>query len=402
MSKIIKQISKSPEVYVIPFPKKTNDVYIDVYFKEGSYDEYDNKQGLLHLLEHYLLASFDILSKYSIYANAGIMAEKSHFYIEGNKREIKSKIDFFFKSMFDLRFDNKKILEQEKLSIINELNARYNKTDFQTFNKLREVLFGESSSATRNINKEIKNIKRFTLEDCKEKYDEILFKSNIKIFIGAYKPDKELTDLVINTLNKYKLKNSKLKEHIKPKITKKKYSKAKLPGRRGKYVYITFPGYSLKNKIEDRFTQYLFNKIFVSSSENTLFKKLREEGIYSVHYNFSTYKNFGLTSFYSHVDNEYVDKFIDVIKSALSDSANNGFKKNNINKTKKSIIETSEKRWKDNSSRYADIIHQVILEEEVITLEKDREIFRNIDNNKLKKVAKNIFDFRKAKITVIG
>ena len=85
--KMFEKIKDYPETFLLNAPKKTEDVFLDVYILGGTVIEEQSKSGIGHLLEHYLLEKTSKEFGSEIKINGNIAKERTIIYakIEKNK-----------------------------------------------------------------------------------------------------------------------------------------------------------------------------------------------------------------------------------------------------------------------------------------------------------------------------
>jgi len=226
---------------------------------------------------------------------------------------------------------------------------------------------------------EVRNIKKFSLQTCARKHEELLSSGNIVIFIGAYLPSQKFLNEIVNLVKRYHFSVSPETNHKKLAVPKRLVKHATLAGRRGTYVYLVYPGYTLDDVPEKRIAQSIFSQTFTHISNSEVFKKLRERGIYSISYRNNMCRRFGL-------------------KKIQKDGLNPERLKERIKQARQDI----ERRWKDNDKRYGDIIDDILNGHSAFTLNDSKKCLEKIDNNHMKKIAKEFFNEKNMNTLTIG
>jgi len=402
MSGVIKKLANAPDIYFIPFPTKTDEVYIDVYFRGGMYDEPKKDAGLTHTLEHYLWTMFGEKVNYSIETNAQVSGEASRFYIETTQHKAIAHMQAFFNSLFTPDFTNQDVFNRERLTIINELNTAFNDTEDRLHYIFRRTLFGEESPVARSFEEEVRNIKKFSLQTCARKHEELLSSGNIVIFIGAYLPSQKFLNEIVNLVKRYHFSVSPETNHKKLAVPKRLVKHATLAGRRGTYVYLVYPGYTLDDVPEKRIAQSIFSQTFTHISNSEVFKKLRERGIYSISYRNNMCRRFGLTMFFTHLETGKETEFVSIVRKGLKKIQKDGLNPERLKERIKQARQDIERRWKDNDKRYGDIIDDILNGHSAFTLNDSKKCLEKIDNNHMKKIAKEFFNEKNMNTLTIG
>ncbi|MFC1757023.1 hypothetical protein ACFLZC_02630, partial [Patescibacteria group bacterium] len=188
----IKKLKTDLDSYIVKLPQKTNNVYFQFLLKEGYFKEKNSLFGLKHLTEHYITRLMAEDSDNKLNTSASVGDYDTSYYLETTKRKAQQNIAQFLQILTNPDFSKQTILNFEKKAILNELTVKYNENKNKIWQKINESFFAGKSIYNRSRLFQIKNIKKFTLEDLEKFHKRNLRKNNLIILVGFYGPNKKL------------------------------------------------------------------------------------------------------------------------------------------------------------------------------------------------------------------
>ena len=235
----------------------------------------------------------------------------------------------------DEGFDNE-IVELEKRLLIEEIeNLKNNKVTY-SINKLYSYMF-KGEIASLNINGKIENIKKITNKDLYKYYKENFLNNKIIISVCGNLNYFDIKKLIIkyfknlNNTSNYQildLEEKKIKEFTKIE-EKDEITQAKL-----NIGYRTH----IRRNDDLYYPMYLANAILGSYMHSKLFTQVREkEGL--AYYISSFYDPFkGILVIYAGIEYKNLNKTLEIINKQIDDIKNGNITKNELEITKKQII----------------------------------------------------------------
>lgn len=400
-----KQLSKKPQIYLINFPQKTDEVFLDIFFHLGKIFEGKKYKGCGHAFEHYVLGV--VRKKYTAHRfrkmNGNIGKELLSFYIESKKRKIVSDAKCFLKEILCPDFSHRDVFSYEIKSIKNEWINLRNDPEYKIFRKVQEFTLGRRCPYVYLEVENLKEIEKLSLGQVESYYKELLIHSEPIFFIGGYKLDgkliSELTKIIFENVASFKFKKL---QHPECQVSEGKKKIFYLKDiKDGAYAFVAFPA-SPRQSRDPRIIigTKMLSRIIIGSSKFGILEKIRQRGIYSVDYRYWMGQRVALLSFFSHLSNDQVDDFVHLLKSELDFLKKNEISKSFFSEIVSNYRKWQKKDWGDNVKRYSWIIENLIWDGEVTNPKGYSKIYSRISSKFLKSLAKKIFDWNKANLII--
>ncbi|MEW5908158.1 MAG: insulinase family protein [Patescibacteria group bacterium] len=401
----IQKISSGPDFYYIPFPQKTNDVYLEINLKTGSIHGNNKELGIGHLLEHYLVGQLrrNKMTQ-NLETNGAVLKEQTNYYLKSSKNKILRESKYFLDGILNPDFSDKKIFFSEKVSLLNELNAKINSIEEQGNRIIFKARFDKDYSYSRTKLDELKNLKNKTIKDIKNYYKKFFIKSNLVITLSGYKLNKKIIKKVDNMIKTYAI--SKKKEGFK--LQSCRYSGFKIIKNKNNFikkdtlVLLTFPSHdSYEVKPWQRLGIDAVCKI-LSGSQYGLLNDLREIGIYNLTYERLTWRRCGLIIFASFVPQNKIGLLLELFVKKIKEIKIGEISKEKLRKIliddKKAVKET----FMDSIERLDWLTYDLINYGKIIPLKEDIKNINKIDDKFIKNLSNKILRRNKLNIIFLG
>jgi predicted Zn-dependent peptidase len=389
--------------------KKIKLIYINIGVKIGSDTETIKTLELSHFMEHLFtlltsskysdgLYNRNLLSKYNIEQNAQVVTKNTDFQYVMKKKYLSKFLDMLIHSLADFTIDEKLFIN-EKNSVIEELNAIINDTDYKFESFVDKILF---KNHTRHYSQELrlKNVKNVQGKDILNFFKEFYTPDNIVIsFFGDV--DQQKTVDLFNQYNmpytntklyldekKFKLNNSKRIYHLKE---KKNTCNLKIVFNIP-YTFFDYEYYCIFSIIN--ILTYDISSILINRLRN------KEGLIYDLSGYMDLDENTNQLSFIYFETNVESDKIVKVIKIIMEE----------LDKIKEGLLDESLiKRYRESLKiKYIrdsltfqpmklidEYTKYILWGKKIVTFKDEYTNFGAVNKNNIKKIANKIFDFRK-------
>jgi predicted Zn-dependent peptidase len=387
--KPVKKILNWPVGYFIQLPQKGDDIFVDIYIKAGAITEQKVEAGIGHLLEHYLasLANDRLAGQVDIKARINDDFILFYFVIKNDHQAIET-IKTMLNLIFKPNFDDDKIFQLEKQSIIDEVKKEIDDDDF-VFERLVEKTRYLDEANSRSFVDHLDNLNNLNLKNI-ESYHRLIFTNdNVVVFLSGSTYDQQLAKVISDELGKFNLPDGKA---IYPKpqysgfevITKFKQEVT------NNYLAVTFP--CPNNALSLKESQIL--SIIMLAIKNT------HQDRFYVNYHRSQ-KNGYLIIQTRVLNDEVIDCFKD-IADMLKKLKKEGLNLNLLKTLKKKRVIEEDNDWLDNHERFIKISHDLLKDDKVYSLSETKKMIKSIELEEVKALAGKIFDQTQTNIVVYG
>lgn len=403
VKKDVVKISEKPKIYLINLPQKSDEVFFDIYSCSGKL--FENKKSVAHLLEHYLLGVFRKENRdTSLRANGFVGKEVMNLNFVCRSGEFLENLPLFLRSIFQPDLSQKKTFDYEKKAAINEFLKDSNDIASELAGRVKD--FGVLKRCPY-IQKEVcdaKEIAAVQLSDLKRFYNGHFLNSQPIFFIGAHqltsKTVAQTKRIVGNCLSGLKLRKAPQKQCFYcPKISNFQSKEIKLKNiNKGTYLFFVFPGLSIKgNTVKERLALNIFCRVFLDASNAVIFKRLREEGLYSLDYDNVFYDYVGFSNLACFSKGNNIPKVIKILKEEIDavKSRPDLIDEKMFKITCQRIINDQKTSWFDNEEKYRWIKNDLIHDGAVIGKDFYRKTLKSINQKFLSQIARKVFDWNK-------
>jgi predicted Zn-dependent peptidase len=415
---IIKNIPKVGNVlfYTNPCLQKST---ISVLWKVGSIREIHPYWGISHFIEHMMFKgtknypSAKLLSDqvYRVggYMNASTYYDKTNYYIKVPHSSLELGIKILADMMYYSLLREKDIAEESK--VVMQENKKYDSEPLSyTMDKFHSIMT-KNSNLMHNIGGTNQNLSHIRLSHIIDYLKNHYKRKNRLICIsttrGNLKKAKQLVKKYFSRRIEYgdgKKYKSHKREFLKMEEKNEKRNMnvsfshfpytgvcTKFKKLEQAHIFVGFPAYSMKDDRNN--IVYLISTILAGNMSSRLFIKLREENglVYTVSSHTNEYENYGYFSIYAGTNNEEkkINRVLELIEEEILDIKKNGFREEEIENMKKSIIEQLKMVDPDNMLMYYS--NDYIMMKRVETNEEKIKKYRAIKKEDIDRVIGDIF-----------
>jgi len=403
------KISKKPEIYLINLPQKSDEVFFDVYSPSGKL--FESKKSVAHLLEHYLVGVFCQRNTDGLLRTNGFVGEElMNLRFVCHSKDFLTNLPLFLQSIFQPDFTQKSVFNSEKKAVVNEFLKESNNVIAQVLKRTKD--FGVFKKCPY-INKDVydaKEIEAVQFSDIKKFLNAHYLHSKHTFFIGGNQLKKEVITQAKNIIAAY---FSKWKFNDGPKNLhfdsfqinnfQRKDIRLKNIGR-GTYFFLVFSGLSIKkNSVKERLTLSMFCRIIFDASNANIFKRLREEGLYSLDYENVFYDYLGFTNLACFSQQNNISKILQILKEEVEAVKNRPelINKKMVGFIRQRIINSQKSTWSDNGEKYSWIKNDLVHDNIVVDVKFYKKILTGIDQKFLSQMAKRIFNWDKCYLFIV-
>ncbi|KKP87709.1 MAG: putative zinc protease [Berkelbacteria bacterium GW2011_GWA2_35_9] len=393
-------LSKPFLVYLIDLPKPTQKVYFRLMMRAGRcFASKDNKE-LPHLLEHYLANQF--MQEKEDYS-AFVDLEHLDFFLLAKKQTFETKLNIFLKVLLQPNFRNKVVFENEKKSMLNEINGTYPTPENTVYRSVINARFRETDySISNKLTNADKHIK---LLDIKKYYHQFCHSGNITLFIGAHQLSPELIKsikkiiLSVKTL-KGKANNYPSAQYSKFSIIRKEFQTERT------FLTLTWRGTGQRGNIIDMYLSNCAMSLLIHGQQSRLFQKLRVENnlIYGVNGLVQFFNKAGYFAVSTAVETKDTLQTIELIIAEVDKIKNGEIDNKQLKLYLNECIKMIKKSWQDNWKRFDWISQDLIHRQKTLSLETLLSINNKIQKNPLliSSALKKYFDHHYLNIILVG
>ncbi len=401
--KDVVKISEKPKIYLINLPQKSDEVFFDIYSPSGKL--FESKKSTAHLLEHYLLGVFRKENKDNLLrANGFAGKEVMNLRFTCRAENFLKNLPLFLQTIFHSDFNQKKTFDYEKKAVINEFLKNSNDIASEIAKGIKDFGVFRKCPYIQNEVYDAKEISAVRLNDLEEFYNGHFLHFQPVFFIGCHKLKKEavvrVKRAISDCLSDLKLSGIHQKQHFHcPKINNFQSKEIKSKNiNKGTHLFLVFPGLSIKrNAVKERLALNIFCRVFLDASNAVIFKRLREEGLYSLDYDnvFYDYVGFSNISCFSRENN--IPKIIKILKEEIdaAKSRPDLIDKKMLKITCQRIINDQETSWFDNEEKYGWIKNDLIHDGVVIDKYFYRKTLKGINQEFLSQITRKVFNWNK-------
>lgn len=406
MTPPIKKISNKPTFYQINLPEKTEKIYLDINLKTGYADEDEKMFGVGHLIEHYLMCLlFEKKDGKNLSTNAQVGLGSTNYSLISTNKKILKEIKTFLDSVLKPNFNEAGLFNREKKVIENELRTKLNFNHRKVFDLILKKRFENKCYYSRDFSEQIKNIRNKKITHIQEYYNQFFNNQNIVFTLSGYKLDKKMVEKIFDIVKDYKISSenrTKTKQQIcnYSKFCVVKSSKIQLNN--DVLLVVSFPLF--KNTEIDQKEKIIINMIekFLSYSDLSFAKKIRNIGIYSSDFDWFSWKEAGLVIFSITVPEQKLYNFIEIFNNSICELKNGLIDQKELNYAKKKAIQNTKNAFKNNINRLNWITHDLLTLGKVVLPKEDVRDIKNIDRKSIANIIKKLFVLEKANIIFVG
>lgn len=385
-----------------------NSVTVEVFLKIGSKYESKNEFGMSHFLEHMAFKgtkkrpSPDSINKEIDSKGAGYNASTGHEWTNYHITTVKENIPWAIEMIADILsnsiYDEKEVLKERGV-IVEEIRMYEDNPIIGLGGKLINFLYGGSEIGCWDISgsvKDIEGINRNKIVSFRNKF----VNPEEMVVIIAGNVDLSAADEVKKYFEEFTNSNKEELPEIKMVTNEKNRLVIKKEVEQGHFAMAT-P--ALSSNDERKYEFKLLDIILSGNSSSRLHYRIREErGLaYYVHSISESFKEAGYWGVQSGVTLNRLGEAMDLVRKEIS-KIGNDLKEEELERAKNYLLGKT-KLAIDNSSFISNFVgSKLLLDNEVVMVEKEIERYRKIGLKEVKKLAKELFEGKRLKEVIIS
>lgn len=405
------QLTNKTNIFLVPL-KDAKSVTVLVMYPVGSRYETEKLSGVSHFIEHMMFkgtkkrpTTLDLtreIDRLGAEYNAFTSKEYTGYYIKTDGEFLEVSLDILSDMLFNSVFDLKE-MEKEKCVIVEEIRM-YNDNPIMHIESLFESLMYQGPLGWDTGGKE-KTVASFRRDDVL-KYRANYYQSQNMIVAVAGKINEKTKQLIQKFFDK-KVESKKIKEgrYVTAKLgSSDKTKRIKLEQKKTDQaqLMIGFPGLNYNSVFNP--TLAVLNIILGGSMSSRLFIQIRERrGLaYFVRSGAENFRDTGYFYVRAGLEAKNINKALQVTKSEMEKMISQGVTNKELADAKTHIHGALILSLEDSSVQANWYLRQALFMNEIKTPEEKLEEIDQVTNGDIKKLAKQIFDWSKLRVAVIG
>jgi len=393
-------------VAIVPV-KGLKSVTTEVFFKIGSKYELKNEFGISHFLEHMAfkgtkkrpLASDinkEIDSKGAGY-NASTDYEVTSYYITTTKENISWAIELLSDMLTNSVFDKDEVLKERGV-IMEEIRMYQDNPMMGLPGELTKFLYGKSDIGCWDVAGDVEDIKGVTREKVLNYRNKLINPENIVVVLAG-NVDSTAFGEVEKYFSGFSLGIGNVLPKVKIILNTEKRKEIIRPVEQGHFA-MAVPGIVRNDKRKYAFR--ILDLVLNGNSSSRLYQKIREDqGLaYYVEPVGESFVEAGYWGVQSGVKMNKLDEAMDIVRNEMVEIQNN-LKEDEVQRAKDYLLGRT-KLAMDRTSYWASLVgERLLLDDEVVDLEKELEKYKQVSMNEVLDLAKDIFKVNEIREIVI-
>ncbi len=398
MNDFYKQIGKKKNnLFWIKLPKRSNDVYLEIWVKAGfCFVDQKNKE-LPHLLEH-CIAHLLMLEDFDY--DASTRTECVVYSIKTTKKEMNNTFIKFLQAVFSPNI-SEEIFRYEKRALINEKAGQFDQPGDIISNLAQNEIVGKTWYSVSDSVDDAKLINLSDIINFHKKYYSLV---NTKAFVGAdiIKADNDI--FFEHEIDKYA--NAKTSQAILPpiKYPAKKIIKNKILNTNQVYIAFIWPGLNYKNSAKDYIEINTIKDILTNGYKSILFQELRVKRglIYWIDSELWSLSHFGIFQITTACQPEDYNDVVKVVTEIANKGIGGQMEKKEFKRRIKRDIGDTKKEWLNNKDRFDWVVWDLAIDRKFISSKEVIKINRDLTLEKLGEISKKYLGVNKMNIFTVG
>jgi len=392
------QVSHKPKIFWINLPQRSNEIFCDFVFSHLYLKPKDRKCA--HLLEHYLVALLkEQCSNSSVEIKGFVDAESIVIHFGFRVKTFLNDLSQCLSLFSQCNFQRHDIFSSEKRAVINEFIENQDKLSNQIGHRIINAKPFQNCPYFQSGVYSIQTIKKIGLQDIQNLYRQLY---QPVCFIGAHQFHKRLVFKGRNPISRvfgrfpsipvkgHDFQHCKINQFQFETLCTKNIPANKI------YGLFIFPTFEIKKEnLIQRISLNILCSLLFENSRNTLFKRLRKEGVYSIYYANQFFHHAGFTFILFLSDASKFLKTCQIFKEEIEFNKHNSsiINEKEIRRSIKEIQQSQKIIWKDNQKKFNFIKENLLTEKRVIDQRIYASISHQIDSQLLKEITKKVFDW---------
>lgn len=387
--------------------KGLNSVTIEVFFKIGSKYESKSEFGLSHFLEHMAFkgtkkrpTASDIIKEIDS-KGAGYNASTSHevtsYYITTTKENISWALELLSDMLINPTFEAKEVLKERGV-IIEEIRMYQDNPMIGLPGELIKFLYGKSKIGCWDITGEVEDIKGVTREKVVGYRDKLINPGNIVVVLAG-NVDSTAFNEVEKYFSDFNLGTGNILPKVEISLNPEKRKEIIKQVEQGHFV-MAVP--AIVRNDERKYAFEILDLVLNGNSSSRLYQKIREDSglAYYVESVCESFVETGYWGVRSGVKINKLDEAMDMVRKEIIEIQSN-LKEEEIQRAKNYLVGRT-KLLMDRTSYWASTIgEKLLLDDEVVEIEKELEYYKKVSMKEVLNLAKEIFKVNEIREVVI-
>lgn len=393
-------------VVIVPV-KGLNSVTTEVFFKIGSKYELKDEFGISHFLEHMAfkgtkkrpLASDinkEIDSKGAGY-NAGTGHEMTSYYITTTKENISWALELLSDMLINSIFDKNEVLKERGV-IMEEIRMYQDNPMMGLPGELTKFLYGRSKIGCWDIAGDVEDIKEVTREKVLNYRNKLINPHNIVVVLAG-NVDQSAFSEVEKYFSEFSLGIGNVLPKVEVILNTENRKELIRQVEQGHFA-MAVP--AIDRNDQRRYAFRILDLVLNGNSSSRLYQKIREDhGLaYYVESVGESFVEAGYWGVQSGVKMNKLDEAMDIVRNEIVEIQNN-LKEDEIQRAKDYLLGKT-KLAMDRTGYLAGLVgERLLLDGEVVDLEKELNEYKKVTNNEVLELAKSIFKVSEIREVVI-
>jgi predicted Zn-dependent peptidase len=404
------QLKNKANIFLVP-QKDAKSTTVLVMFPIGSRYESEKVAGVSHFIEHMMfkgtkkrpdtLTLTREIDRLGAHYNAFTSKEYTGYFIKADGKYLEVCLDILSDMLFNSKFEEKE-MKKEKTVVVEEIRM-YNDNPLMDIGNVFEKLLYENPLG-RDIAGSEKTVLNYSYDEVMDFRNKYYIPSNMTVVVAG-KIDK----LVKQKLEKYFGKNkSKVVENKIFELAKygleNKEKRLVVKNRKTDQVQLMlgFPGFD--HNFKDNPVLTVLNTILGGSMSSRLFIEIREKrGLaYLVRSGEENYRDAGYFYVRVGLEAKNINDTLKVIKSEMNKMKSKGVTNKELQDAKTHLRGSLTLSLEDSSVEAGWYAHESLFADKLKTPEQKLKEIEKVTNKEIMKMAKQVFDWNKIRIAVIG
>ncbi|MCX7908538.1 MAG: insulinase family protein [Ignavibacteria bacterium] len=375
-----------------------NSFALGIGVKAGSRDDYINKEGLSHLVEHCLFRRTknfvsrqinELFEKYGAYANAYTTKEYTAFYVRALNHNLEKVWELLSEIVFEPNFI-KNDIDKEK-SIIREEIRSYNDDPEEEIIDITDKYLFQNTRLDHPIVGKISTLNKIDIKDIQKFYSEFYQPSNIVIAYIGNTSHQVIVSMVERKIANIKTNSASIVRNIRP-ISNNNFRV--VLKRQFLQSHISITRSFQFNTSRERYLAAISNLLLGDCASSRLYKSIREKNAlaYNIYSLFTSYSDCSAIYIYSTANPKKQEKTINFIFEELENIYDYGFSENELILAKEQIKSSTIMAFENYSERLQAIIKSELTYGNYESLQETIELIESITLEELNSFVKKLFN----------
>jgi len=301
-----------------------NSFAMGVFVNVGSRDDFSNKSGLAHLLEHILFKKTkkynykqiaEKFEEFGAYYNAFTTQENLSFYVRALTPHYKKSLNILFEIIFNTDIIEEELIKEKKI-ILEEIKSYEDDYEEYIMDCGDKSIFGNHPLGNPILGN-AETLENINLSDLLNFYNNYVNPSNSILCVVGNIEHNSICNYVEKIFDNYSY--SSLKNYPKREVPIYQPKQIREIIKHTQQTHLLFINKAISFDSEDKYIFHLFNLILSEGNSSQLYQILREKYalVYNVYSSLQLYSDSGTFSIYTAFDYKNIDKIKNLIFDTL-------------------------------------------------------------------------------------